>query len=183
VDFKSQLTSIRSKAPEAIFIPGYYSDVAILARQARELGIKVPLLGGDGWSSPKLIEIGGEAMEGAYFSSHFAGEGDGEKIPGSPEIAQFVAEFATKFGNKPNGLSALGYDAACVLAEATTRASVGLGSLEVRNALAQLSHFQAMTGQMTMGKDRNIEKAAVILKVSHGKFTKVERMLPIERGF
>ncbi|MBI4925010.1 MAG: ABC transporter substrate-binding protein, partial [Bdellovibrio sp.] len=109
IDFKSQLTAIRAKNPEAIFIPGYYTEVGLIARQARELGIKVPLLGGDGWDSPKLKEIGGSAIENSYFSNHYSEEDK------SPQVVEFIKNYKEVYGSVPDGLAAMGYDAAKVL--------------------------------------------------------------------
>ncbi|MEY4632424.1 MAG: hypothetical protein RIQ81_2544, partial [Pseudomonadota bacterium] len=87
IDFKSQLTAIRGKKPEAIFVPGYYTEVGLIARQARSLGIKAPLLGGDGWDSPKLLQIGGKAVEGAFFSNHYSAEDK------SPHVQSFIERY------------------------------------------------------------------------------------------
>ena len=162
IDFKAQLTAIRSAAPEAIFVPGYYTDVGLIARQARELGIKVPLLGGDGWESHKLFEIGGDALEGSYFSNHYAVEDP------SPRIQKFITDYKAAYGEVPDSLAALGYDAAKIAADAIGRAKSLKGSA-IRDALAQTKDYPAVTGVITNNQDRNAVKPAVVLKVTGGK--------------
>ena len=108
VDFKSQLTSIKAKNPETVFVPGYYTEVGLIARQARELGVRVPLLGGDGWDSAKLVEIGGPALDGSYFSNHYAADDQ------SPKVQQFIAAFTAKFGEVPDSMAVLAYDAVMI---------------------------------------------------------------------
>lgn len=164
-DFKSQLTQLRGKSPEAIFIPGYYTEVGLIARQARELGIKVPLLGGDGWDSPKLTEIGAKAIEGSYFSNHYSAEDK------SPQVQDFVKKFQTAYNVVPDGLAAMGYDAALVLINAmkvSAKPGVAVTSADIRNALAATKDFQAVTGKITIDENRNAVKAAVVLKVEAG---------------
>ncbi len=163
IDFKSQLTSIRTKAPDAIFVPGYYTEVGLIGRQARELGIKAPLMGGDGWDSPKLKEIGGAALDGSYFSNHYSAEDK------SPNVVQFITEFKAAYGVVPDGLAAMGYDAAKVLVDGMNRAK-SLSSQDVRDALAQTQDYQGVTGKITMNEKRDAVKSAVVLKVDKGEF-------------
>src|SRR6185436_1415806 len=115
-DFSAQLTAIRATNPQAIFVPGYYTEVGLIARQAKGLGIQAPLLGGDGWDSPSLIEIGGEALEGSYFSNHYSVDDP------SPAIQKFVTDYRAKYGETPDALAGLGYDAAQILFDAIKRA-------------------------------------------------------------
>lgn len=163
MDFKAQLTKIRGKNPEALFVPGYYGDVALIARQARELGIKAPLMGGDGWDSPKLVEIAGKALEGSFFSNHYSSEDK------SPRIQEFIKEFQASYKVVPDGLAAMGYDAAMVLFDAMKRAKDG-SSASVREALASTKNYPAVTGIITINKNRDAEKSAVILKVAGKDF-------------
>ena len=116
IEFRAQLTTIRAAKPEAIFVPGYYTEVGLIAKQARELGIDVPLLGGDGWDSEKTLEIGGSAVEGSYFSNHYAADSD------SPEGPGVRRRYKEKYSETPDAMAALGYDAAGILADALTRA-------------------------------------------------------------
>jgi len=163
LDFKAQLTSIRSKNPEAIYVPGYYTEVGLIARQARELGLKVPLMGGDGWDSPKLREIGGDAVNETYFSNHYSDEDK------SPVVQEFIAAYKADYGVVPDGLAAMGYDAMKVLADAMTRAQTS-DSAALRNALAETKEFPGVTGKITMDKNRNPVKSAVVIKVDKGQF-------------
>lgn len=164
IDFKSQLTAIRTKSPEAIFVPGYYTEVGLIARQTRELGIKAPLLGGDGWDSPKLTEIGGKAIEGSFFSNHYSSEDR------SPHVQEFITKFKQAYGVIPDGLAAMGYDAALVLIDAMKRAP-DLSTTAIRNAIAATKDFQGVTGKITINEKRDAVKSAVVLKVSGNQFT------------
>jgi len=170
-DFKAQLTTIKAASPEAIFIPGYYTDVGLIARQARELDIKVPLFGGDGWESQELCSIGGEAVEGTYFSTHFSPD---EK---SPAIQEFVKKFQDKYNVTPDAMAALGYDSAMLLVDAIKRAGTTAGP-QVRDALAATRNFPGITGQITIDEHRDAKKPLVILQVSGGKFHLVEKISP-----
>ncbi|HBZ68632.1 MAG TPA: ethanolamine utilization protein EutJ, partial [Deltaproteobacteria bacterium] len=116
IEFRAQLTTIRAANPEAVFVPGYYTELGLIAKQARELGLDVPLLGGDGWDSAKTLEIGGPAVEGYYFSNHYAADSD------SPKVQDFVKRYREKYGEVPDAMAALGYDAAGILADALRRA-------------------------------------------------------------
>ena len=160
-DFKAQLTSIKNRNPQALYVPGYYTDVALIARQARELGMRQPLMGGDGWDSPKLFEIGGEAIEGCYFSNHYSHE-DPE-----PRIQSFVKKYREKWGEVPDGLAASGYDAAKVAIDAMNRAP-DLSGPALRDAIASTKDFPGVTGVITIDQDHNAVKPAVVLKVEKG---------------
>ena len=170
-DFHAQLTQIKAVNPEAIYVPGYYTEVGTIARQARELGLTVPLLGGDGWDSPKLWEIGGPALNGCYLSNHYSVDDP------SPLVQKFVADYKTRYKTTPDALAALGYDAAKILADAMSRAGATEGA-KVRDALAATKDFAGVTGKITINKDRNAIKPAVALKVENGKFVFVETVIP-----
>jgi len=170
-DFKAQLTSIKAANPEAVFVPGYYNEVGLVARQARELGITVPILGGDGWDSPTLTQIGGPALENTFFSNHFSVEDK------NPVIQDFVRDYKARFNKDPDGMAALGFDAAKVLLDAMTRA----GSAEpakVRDALAATKDFQGVTGLISIDADRNATKSAVVLTIKDGQFRYAETIAP-----
>ena len=171
VDFKSQLTSIKGKGPEVIFVPGYYTEVGLIARQARELGIKAPLLGGDGWDSTKLTEIGGAALNGSYFSNHYSPDDQ------SPTVQQFISEYKNMFGAVPDGLAAMGYDAAMVLADAMKRAPT-LSNQDIRDALAATKDYPGVTGKITIDKNRDAVKSAVVIEVKSTGFTFKETIDP-----
>jgi branched-chain amino acid transport system substrate-binding protein len=162
VDFKAQLTNIKSTGPDALYVPGYYTDVGLIARQAREVGLTVPLLGGDGWDSEKLYEIGGAALEGSYFSNHYSVDDP------SPRIQEFVAKFKKEYGGQvPDSLAAQAYDAAGMLFDAMKRAS-DLSGPAIRDALAKTKDYKGVTGDITMDEKRNPVKPAVVLKVGKG---------------
>jgi branched-chain amino acid transport system substrate-binding protein len=170
-DFSAQLTAMASSQPQAIFVPGYYTEVGLIARDAERLGLDVPLLGGDGWDSPRLTEIGGEALNGSYFSNHYSADDP------DPAIQQFVSDYRSRFNETPDGLAALGYDAAKILFDAMERA----GSTEpqaVRDALAQTQNFAGVTGVITIDAERNAVKPAVILRVANGGYEYVETITP-----
>jgi branched-chain amino acid transport system substrate-binding protein len=161
-DFKAQLTTIKGKAPEMIYVPGYYTDVALVARQARELGIKVPLGGGDGWDSAKLYEIAQGALDGSYFSNHYTDENP------DPLIQGFVKRYREKFGGTPDSMAALGYDAAHVAFDAMGRAA-DLSGPAVSAAIAATKGFPGVGGTITIDADHNAVKSAVVLRIEKNK--------------
>jgi len=170
IDFKSQLTKIRAEIAEkskgqtsVIFIPGYYTEVGLIARQARELGINEVLLGGDGWDSQKLKEIGGTAIDGSYFSNHYSPENK------APNIVKFTGKFKEVYHEVPDGLAAMGYDSIMVLADALNRAKT-FNPTDIRDAIAQTKDLQGVTDKITIDQDRNAVKSAVILHVEKGEF-------------
>ena len=171
-DFKAQLTAIKSATPDAVFVPAYYTDVALICIQAKQLGLNVPLFGGDGWESDQLVKIGQDAVEGNYFSTHYA-----------PDVAteqskHFVAAYQKRFAGKlPDAMAALGYDSALILADAIKRAGTTDGQ-KVRDALAVTKDFHGATGQITINEKRDATKAAVILQVKDGKFKYLETVEP-----
>jgi len=170
-DFKAQLTAIKNKNPQAIYVPGYYTDVALIARQARELGMKQPLLGGDGWDSAKLYEIGGKAIEGSFYSNHYSPDDP------SPRIQEFVKAYQARFGAVPDGLAAQGYDAAMVGFDAMNRAADGTGA-SVRDALAATKGYPGVTGIITIDANHDAVKPAVVLEVKDGKSVFVTSVAP-----
>jgi branched-chain amino acid transport system substrate-binding protein len=162
-DFSAQLTAIRPQNPDVLFVPGYYTDAGLIARQARSLGLMAVLLGADGWDSPKLAEIGGPAIEGAYLSNHYSVDDP------SPRVRTFVAAFKSRFGEEPDSIAASTYDAVGMLAAAIARAGSTEGR-RVRDALASTKDYPGVTGTITMDSDRNPIKPIVILKVEGGRF-------------
>jgi len=171
-DFHAQLTQIKSTNPDAIYVPGYYTEVGTIAHQAKELGLNAPLLGGDGWDSPKLWEIGGTALNGCYFSDHYSTDDP------SPIVQKFVTDYKKRYNNQlPDALAALAYDAAKILADAMTRAGSTDGT-KVRDAIAATKDYVGVTGRITIGPDRNAVKPAVVLKVENGKYVLVETIPP-----
>ena len=170
-DFRAQLTSIKASHPDAIFVPGYYGEVALIARQARSFGIKAPLLGGDGWVGESLLKVAGPALDGCFFSNHYSQDDP------SPVIQNFVKTYAAKYGEKPDAMAALGYDSAKILADAITRAGTTDGP-KLRDAIAATKDFKGVTGDITLYADRNATKAAVILTIANGGFQFVQRVAP-----
>ncbi|WP_338870209.1 ABC transporter substrate-binding protein [Myxococcus stipitatus] len=170
-DFRAQLTAIKQVKPEAMFVPGYYTDVGIIARQAREVGLKVPMLGGDGWDSDKLFELGGTALEGSYFSNHYS--------PGNPDpvLQSFLAKYKQRYEGVPDSVAALAYDAARVLVEALKRAPDTSGPA-LRDAIAVTKDFPGVAGRITLDANRDAVKEAVVLKVSGGKAEFVTTVQP-----
>jgi branched-chain amino acid transport system substrate-binding protein len=170
IDFKAQLTAIRGVKPDVVFVPGYYTEVGLIARQARELGITVPLLGGDGWDSPRTVEIGGSAVNGCYFSNHYAADDP------NPVAQQFIEKFRKQNSEVPDAMAVLGYDATQVLADAIKRAGTTEGK-KLRDAIAATKDFPGVSGKITIDPQRNARKSIVVLKIDGGKvkfFQKVE---------
>jgi len=170
-DFSAELTALKAVNPDGIFVPGYYTEVGLIALQAKQLGLNVPLLGGDGWESSSLIPIGGAALEGDYFSTHYSPEDT------SPAVQDFVKAFRAKYNKIPDAMAALGYDSAMILADAMKRAGTTDGA-KVRDALAAVKGFSGVTGKITMDADRNASKPAVILVIRDGQFKYVETVSP-----
>jgi len=170
-DFKAQLTSIRAAKPEAIFLPGYYTEVSLIARQARQLGLKVPFLGGDGWIGNSLLEVAKGALDGSYLSSHWSVENQ------DPAVQKFVAAYKAKYGTMPDDMAALGYDGLRIVVDAIRRAGVAEPKA-IRDALAQTKDFPGVTGMITIDEKRNAKKPAVIQKIEDGKFRFVETVVP-----
>ncbi|MCX6845884.1 MAG: ABC transporter substrate-binding protein [Verrucomicrobia bacterium] len=170
-DFKSQLTAIKAAGVNAIFVPGYYAEVGLIAAQARELGIDVPLCGGDGWDDASLIKVAGNAIEGCFFSNHFSTEDS------SPAIQGFVQKYQALKNEKPSTFVALGYDSAQLLFHAIKTAGTTEGA-KVRDVLAATKDFPAITGNITLDAKRNATKSAVILTINNGEFVYVETVKP-----
>jgi len=171
-DFKAQLTAIKAASPDAIFVPGYYTEAGLIVAQARQLGITIPIFGGDGWEAPELIQIAGSALEGTYYSTHFSAENQ------EPKIQKFVQAFKTKYGGEtPDAMAALGYDSAMVLADSIKRAGTTDGP-KLRDAIAATKDFDGLTGKTTLDTQRNATKSAVIITVKDGKFKYVETIAP-----
>jgi branched-chain amino acid transport system substrate-binding protein len=174
-DFKGQLSTIRAAEPDVIYIPGYYGDVAVIAKQARMIGLTQPLLGGDGWDAPELWQLGGDALNGSYISTHYSVDDP------SPAIQAFVESYKQRYGQLlPDAHAALAYDAMKLLFDAITRAGT-TDSDKLREALAQTTNFPGVTGVITIDADRNAVKPAVVLKLLDASFiyeTKIQPQVP-----
>jgi len=160
-DFKAQLTKVLAAGPDILYVSDYYNDVALIAKQARELGFKGPLVGGDGWDSPKLMEVGGSAVEGCFFTNHYSQDDT------APMVQAFVKSYKTKYGADPDALAALGYDATNIMLDAIQRAGDTDGA-KIKDAL-QKTDLKTVTGQVKFDGDRNPVKSAVIIEIKGGK--------------
>jgi len=193
-NFKTQLTNIKNANPDIVFLPGYYTEVALIVTQARELGITCPFIGGDGWDSDVTLKTGGKAVEGCYFTNHVAAPRIDEKdLPAlekgdSParqaldakygkEQVDFVIKYMKRYNEVPDAMSVLGYDAAFIMFDAIERAKTTDGPA-LRDALAETKDFPGVTGKITIGKDRNAIKPAVVLEIKNGTFEMVKRVEP-----
>lgn len=172
-DFSSQLTSIRASNPDVIYIPGYYGQVGVIAKQARQQGITVPLLGGDGWDAPQLWELGGDALNNTFISNHYSVDDP------SPLIKKFVDDYKARYKVTPDSLAALGYDAMKVLGDALKRAGT-TDEPQLRDAIAQTKNFPGVTGTITMNSERNVDKPATVLelKAQDRKLTYKDKIYP-----
>ncbi len=162
-DFKTILTKIKALNPEIIYIPGYYEEVGKIIKQARELGINVPILGADGWDSPKLVEVGtSEALNNTYFTNHYSVNDT------SPTSQAFVEAYKKEYGQVPDALAVLGYDAANIVIDAIKRAN-SLDSEKIREALAGTKDYPAITGNTTLNATHDAVKSVVIIEMKDGK--------------
>ncbi|MFO7171947.1 MAG: ABC transporter substrate-binding protein [Bacillota bacterium] len=162
-DFSAQLTKIKATNPDVLFLPNYFNEVPLQVQQARKLGLNVTFLGGDGWDSPKLVELGGADMEGTYFTNHYTPTAD------SPAVKEFVEKFKARYGQVPDAAAALTYDAARILFQAIERAG-SLDRDQIRDAIAATEGFQGVTGTITYAGKNDPVKPAVVLKVEGGQF-------------
>lgn len=172
-DFKAQLTAIKAANPDGVFVPGYYTECALIAVQAKQLGLNIPLFGGDGWESEKLFEIGGQAVEGNYLSTHYSPDAAGSDLS-----QKFVDNYKKRWNGKmPDALAACGYDSALVLADAIKRAGSTDGQ-KIRDAIAATKDFPAVTSRITINENRDATKSAVILQIKGGKYQYLETVQP-----
>lgn len=170
-DFQSILRKVKRANPDFIFVPGYYVEAGLIIKQARALGINVPFLGGDGWDSPKLFEIAGESVKGAYISNHFAPDDK------SPVVQNFVKDYEKAYGSKPGSFAALGYDSLGIVADAIKRAKSTKPS-DIRDALVATKGYQGITGIITFDKNRNPTKSAVVLEATPSGYVFHSRVNP-----
>jgi branched-chain amino acid transport system substrate-binding protein len=171
-DYRGQLSAIKASDPDVVYIPGYYGDVALIARQARQAGLTVALLGADGWDAPELWDLGGDALNGCYISNHYSADDPSENIQ------KFVHNYRQRYGNlTPDAHAALAYDAMRFLADAIQRTGTTEGP-KVRDALAETKNFPGITGIISMDRDRNAVKPAVVLKLQDGRYIYQETIQP-----
>jgi branched-chain amino acid transport system substrate-binding protein len=167
-DFSTLLNKIKASNPDAVFASGYYSEMILILPQARQIGLNVPFFGGDGWDSPEILKLGG-AADNCYFTNHYSPDDQ------RPEVLAFIKDYRAEYGKVPDAMAVLGYDAANVMVDAIKRA----GSAEpakIRDALATTKDFPAVTGKITLDKDRNARKPIVIVRIQ-GKDLKLEQAI------
>jgi branched-chain amino acid transport system substrate-binding protein len=162
---------MKAANPDGIFIPGYYTEAGLIAKQVREQNITIPLIGGDGWDSPRTVEIGGKAVEGAFFCNHYSAE-DTSRL-----VQDFVNHYKERYGYVPDAMAPLAYDAATLLFESIRKVGTTDGKA-VRDALAQTKDFPGVCGSVTMDADRNARKSAVMLQISGGKYKVYDVIYP-----
>jgi branched-chain amino acid transport system substrate-binding protein len=172
-DFNTQVSNIKGKGADVIFVPAYYNDVALIAKQIRAQGIKAPLLGGDGWESSTLTKNAEGSLSGSYFGNHYSQEDKSEKVQ------NFVAAYKKKYGETPSSLAALGYDVVYVAKEAIEKAGV-FDRAKVAEALRGLTDYQGVTGKFSIDKDRNAVKPISMLKIEGDRFVPVRQIQPGE---
>lgn len=162
-DFKSTLTAIKAQNPELIYIPGYYEDVGKIIKQARELGITVPILGGDAWDSPKLAELGGaQALNNTFFTNFYSVEDK------NPVSNAFIEAYKKEYGQLPDSMAAMGYDAANLLVDAIKRAN-STDSAKIREALTATKNFKSVSGDMALNENHDAVRGVVIMEMKDGK--------------
>ena len=170
-DFRAQLTAIKAAGVDGIYVPGYYAEAALICKQARDLGLTVPLFGVDGWESPELISIAGPAVEGCYFSTHYSPENV------APQVVAFNQRYQSRWGKLPDAQAALGYDSAMLAVDAIRRAGTTDGP-KLRDTLAATKDYPAVTGSITFDALRNPTKSAVVLTIRNGRFAFVQAVQP-----
>ncbi len=171
-DFKATLTKIKAMNAEVIFIPAYYEEVGKIVKQARELGITVPMLGTDGWDDPKVVEIAGAAaLNNTYFSNHYSSQDK------DPNVVKFVEAYKKEYNQEPSALAALGYDSGLMIIDAIKRAGAA-DSVKIKDALEQTKNLQVSTGILTIDSNHNPVKSAVVIEMKDGKQSFKEKVNP-----
>jgi len=171
-DFRAQLSMVQASKPDVVYVPNYYTEVALMAKQAKDLGINIPVVSGDAAQSEELIKLGGKAVEGMYFTAHFA------EAAVTTKRGKDVLAFYKKMYNKDlDGFGAMGADAYFLLYDAMKRANSVEGP-KVREALATTKDFEGVTGKISIGDDGNAVKSVVINQVKDGKFVYVQSISP-----
>jgi len=172
-DFNAQLTSIKGSSPDVIFVPGYYGDVALIAKQARDKGITVPFVGGDGWDATQLYAIGGKALNGSFFSNHYS------PYDTDPQVEKFVKDYKARYGEIPDALAATAYDAARIMFDAIKRAN-SLDGKAIRDALAATKEFPGVTGKVTFNENRDAVKPIIMIEIKDGGIYAVRERVQVE---
>ena len=172
-DFNAQLTSLKGSNPDVIFVPGYYNDVGLIAKQARDKGITVPLIGGDGWDSEQLYKIGCTALNGSYFTNHYS------PYDTEPKVQKFVKDYKARYNSTPDALAATAYDAANIMFDAIKR-SKSLSGPDIRDALAATNAFPGVTGTVTFNENRDAVKPIVMIEIKDGGTYAVRERVNVE---
>ena len=162
VDFSALLTKVAAAKPDVLFLPDYYNKVGLIAKQAREKGIKSVFLGGDGWDSSDLVKIAGKAVDGGFFSNHYSPEDP------RPEVRNFIKKYRSKYGTTPDALATLGYDATRILLSGIERAKSD-DPIAVSQALAQTKNLQVVSGKISYDKEGNPIKSAAVVEIVNGQ--------------
>lgn len=171
-DFKAVLTKIKASNPDMLYIPGYYEEVGLIVRQARDLGLNVPILGGDGYDSPKLAELAGKsALNDVYYTNHYS------SMDNTPEVVKFRDAFKAKYGKEADAFNALGYDLAYFLADALKRAGTA-DPVKLKEALAKTKDFKGITGTFSIDANHNPVKSITILQMKDGEPTFLKKFAP-----
>ena len=170
-DFRTQLTGVRMAHPDVVFLPGYYTEAALILLQAKQLGIKCPFVGGEGWDSPALVQVAGKAADGNYYTDHFSAADP------DPRVQRFVQTYRAKYAALPDALAALWYDGARLLSQAVQRAG-STEAAKIRDALAETRDFEGVTGRISIDENRNAAKSGVILKIENGEPKMVQEVTP-----
>lgn len=171
-DFKAVLTKIKGTSPDVLYVPGYYEEVGLIVKQARELGLNVPILGGDGYDSPKLAEIAGnDVLNNVFFTNHYSSKDT------SPEVVKFKNAFNAKYQKDPDAFNALGYDMVYFLADGLKRVGAA-DSVKLQQALASTKDFKGVTGEFSVDSNHNAVKSATVLEMKNGEQTFVKKQQP-----
>jgi branched-chain amino acid transport system substrate-binding protein len=171
-DFKAVLTRIKGESPDVLFVPGYYDEVGLIIKQAKDLGLDVPVLGGDGYDSPKLLELAGKtALNKVYFTNHYSSKDT------SPEVVKFNNAYKAKYSKDPDGFNALGYDLAYFLADALKRAGVAEPE-KLKDALAATKEFNGVTGKLSIDNNHNPVKSITVIEMKDGVQTFLKKQQP-----
>ncbi|MEZ0536036.1 ABC transporter substrate-binding protein [Caldicellulosiruptoraceae bacterium PP1] len=172
-DFNSILTKIRDKKPEVIFAPVYYDEAGLIIKQARELGLNVPILGADGFDDPKVVEKAGKTYSNnVFFSAHYSSQDTDKKVK------DFITNYKKKYNAEPNAFAALGYDLGYFVADAIKRANTTTDREKLRKALETTKNFVGVTGVINVDKNHNAEKSAVIIELKDGVQTFKQKLNP-----
>lgn len=170
-DFNAQLTKIKAEKPDVIFLPAYYTEVGLILKQARQQGIDQPFIGTDGWDSPKLVEIAGNATNNGYFTNHYATDDQ------DPVIQGFIKKYKDKYKQVPDAFATLGYEAALIAVKALEKAGT-TDKKVVRDSMAATKDVPGITGKISLDANRNPIKAVTIIEMKDGKQTFLDKINP-----